>query len=48
MTVEDAMHNDSALKELDAERVRLSRLTRTGIGMPAAGMLYWIAVELRT
>ena len=40
------MTNDSALKALDAERVRLSLLTRKGIGMPAAGMLYWIAVAV--
>lgn len=29
---------------LDDERERLARLTRKGIGMPAAGMLYWLAV----
>jgi uncharacterized protein DUF7010 len=41
---------DIALLELEAERDRLSRLTRKGIGMPLAGMLYWLAVAslLRT
>jgi len=35
---------DIALLELEAERDRLSRLTRKGIGMPLAGVLYWLAV----
>ena len=38
------MTADIALQELVAERDRLSRLTRKGIGMPLAGMLYWLAV----
>ena len=38
------MATDIALLELEAERDRLSRLTRKGIGMPLAGMLYWLAV----
>lgn len=38
------MTTDNALQEFDAERDRLSRLTRKGIGMPLAGMLYWLAV----
>ena len=38
------MTTDIALLEFDAERDRLSRLTRKGIGMPLAGMLYWLAV----
>ena len=44
------MATDNALRELEAERDRLSRLTRKGIGMPLAGMLYWLAVAflLRT
>ena len=44
------MATDIALLELEAERDRLSRLTRKGIGMPLAGMLYWLAVAflLRT
>jgi hypothetical protein len=37
---------DIALPELEAERDRLSRLTRKGIGMPLAGMLYWLAVAI--
>jgi hypothetical protein len=45
-----AVTTDIALLEFDAERDRLSRLTRKGIGMPLAGMLYWLAVAflLRT
>lgn len=39
------MTGDSALRELEAERDRLSVLTRKGVGMPAAGMLFWIAVS---
>ena len=38
------MATDIALLELEAERDRLSRLTRKGIGMPIAGLLYWLAV----
>ena len=38
------MATDIAVQELEAERDRLSRLTRKGIGMPIAGMLYWLAV----
>jgi uncharacterized protein DUF7010 len=37
---------DIAVQELDAERDRLSRLTRKGIGMPIAGLLYWLAVAV--
>jgi hypothetical protein len=35
-----------ATAAIDAERERLARLTRRGIGMPIAGMLYWIAVAV--
>ncbi len=35
-----------ATAAIDAERARLARLTRRGIGMPVAGMLYWIAVAV--
>jgi hypothetical protein len=31
---------------IDAERDRVTALTRRGIGLPAAGMLYWIAVAV--
>lgn len=31
---------------IDAERDRLARLTGRGVGMPIAGMLYWIAVSV--
>jgi hypothetical protein len=34
------------MSEFDAERERLAGLTRRGIGMPAAGLLYWIAVAV--
>lgn len=34
----------AALAAFEAERDRLSRLTRKGIGMPASGLLYWLAV----
>ena len=37
---------DLALEEFEAERDRLSLLTRKGIGMPAAGLLYWLGVAL--
>jgi hypothetical protein len=40
------MHADPTLTTLDAERGRLARLTRRGLGMPVAGMLYWIAVAI--
>jgi formate/nitrite transporter FocA (FNT family) len=35
-----------ATAAIDAERERLARSTRRGIGMPIAGMLYWIAVAV--
>ena len=38
------MATDPALAAFEAERDRLSHLTRKGIGMPIAGMLYWLAV----
>jgi len=38
------MANDRALIEFEAERTRLARLTRMGIGMPMAGCLYWLIV----
>jgi len=37
---------DPSFEALVAERDRLGRLTRRGIGMPIAGMLYWLAVAL--
>ncbi len=33
-----------SLAEFEAERDRLALLTRKGIGMPLAGLLYWLAV----
>jgi hypothetical protein len=36
----------SIASDFDTERQRLAELTRRGIGMPAAGLLYWIAVAL--
>ena len=38
------MATDPALAAFEAERDRLSRLTRKGIGMPLAGLLYWLGV----
>jgi formate/nitrite transporter FocA (FNT family) len=38
--------SDPALAEFEAERDRLSLITRKGIGMPAAGMLYWLGVAV--
>ena len=38
------MTTDPTLPDFVAERRRMSRATRKGIGMPVAGMLYWIAV----
>jgi len=38
------MAPDAALAEFEADRDRLALLTRKGIGMPMAGMLYWLAV----
>jgi len=37
-------------EQLDQERDRLARLTKKGIGMPVAGLLFWLAVSalLRT
>jgi hypothetical protein len=40
--------SDDFLIALDAERRRVSGLTRRGIGMPAAGMLFWLAVAWLT
>ncbi len=40
------MDNDPTLPDFVAERARLSRATRKGIGMPIAGMVYWIAVAV--
>ena len=40
------MAPDAALREFEAERDRLALLTRKGIGMPAAGMLYWLGVAI--
>ena len=38
------MASDAVHVRLEAERDRLEWLTRKGIGMPAAGVLYWLAV----
>lgn len=38
------MATDLALAEFEAERNRLAVLTRKGIGMPLAGLLYWLGV----
>ena len=35
---------DPALAQFEAERDRLSLVTRKGIGMPAAGLLFWLGV----
>src|SRR5262245_62169304 len=35
---------DAFLLALNAERRRVSTISQRGIGMPAAGMLYWLAV----
>ncbi|MEM7350666.1 MAG: hypothetical protein AAF657_07660 [Acidobacteriota bacterium] len=40
------MTDDLALAEFEQERSRLARATRKGIGMPMAGMLFWIAVAV--
>jgi hypothetical protein len=39
------MASDPALVEFEAERDRLSLVTRKGIGMPMAGLLFWIGVS---
>jgi len=36
----------AVLPELEAEKTRVIRLTRMGVGMPIAGMVYWIAVAV--
>ena len=33
----------SVLPELEAEKTRVIRATRMGVGMPIAGMVYWLA-----
>jgi len=38
------MAHDPTLPDFVAERRRMSRATMKGIGMPIAGMLYWIGV----
>lgn len=38
------MSADPTLSDFQAERRRISRATMKGIGMPIAGMLYWIAI----
>ena len=42
--------SDLALAEFEYERARLAHATRKGIGMPVAGMLFWVAAAfvLRT
>jgi hypothetical protein len=40
--------NDTFLLALDAERQRVSTVSQRGIGMPAAGLLFWIAVAWLT
>lgn len=40
------MSEAHALAAFQAERTRLARLTKKGIGMPAAGLLFWIAVAV--
>jgi hypothetical protein len=37
---------DPTLSDFEAERRRMSIATRKGIGMPIAGLLYWITVAL--
>jgi len=36
----------AVLPELEAEKTRLLQATRMGIGMPIAGMLYWLVVAV--
>lgn len=38
------MTGDAAVATFRAERERLAQATRKGIGMPLAGLLYWLAV----
>ncbi|MEM7414087.1 MAG: hypothetical protein AAF389_01240 [Gemmatimonadota bacterium] len=38
------MSEDPTLDSFEAERERIGRATMKGIGMPVAGMLYWVAV----
>jgi hypothetical protein len=40
------MAADAALVEFEAERDRLSLATRKGIGMPMAGLLFWLGVAV--
>lgn len=40
------MTPDPTLPDFGAERRRLSRATMKGIGMPVAGLIYWIAVAV--
>ena len=40
------MTDDPTLPEFQAERLRMCVATAKGIGMPIAGMLYWIAVAV--
>jgi formate/nitrite transporter FocA (FNT family) len=40
------MTTDRLAADLEAERDRVSLLTRKGIGMPMAGMLYWVAYAI--
>lgn len=44
------MSEDQTLADFEAERRRMSAATMKGIGMPMAGLLYWLAVAavLRT
>lgn len=40
------MATDRVVEVFESERARLALLTRQGIGMPAAGLLYWIVVAV--
>ncbi len=40
------MAEDGPLQQFHAERERIGALTKRGIGMPAAGCLYWLGVAL--
>ena len=40
------MTSDPTLAAFEAERDRVARLTRRGVGMPMAGLVYWLAVAV--
>jgi formate/nitrite transporter FocA (FNT family) len=40
------MTDNTIIDAFDTERERLARLTKKGIGMPAAGLLFWLGVAV--